>query len=156
MKTIATIAGIPVYEDTKGRVSFLAGAQIDCDGGSNPLHDPCWQPDTSLKLNGKSIDAESVPFIVVPPSIISGVKGIVLGCHARVTNTRTKRAVECVVADIGPKKKLGELSVAAAKQLGIPASPINGGTDDHVIYYELWPGVAAVVSGVNYRLQSSR
>ncbi len=99
------------------------------------------------------VDAESVPFIVVPPQIIRGVAGVVLGCKARITDTRTGRSVECVVADSGPRSKDGEASIAAAKALGINASALTGGEDDPVFLYELWPGIAAEVNGITYPLQ---
>lgn len=101
----------------------------------------------------KYVDAETVPFIVVPPQIVRGVAGIVLGCKARITDTRSGRSVDCVVGDTGPRSKDGEASVAAAKALGIPSSARTGGEDAPVFLYELWPGVPAVVNGVTYPLQ---
>ena len=98
------------------------------------------------------VNAETVPFIVVEGFIRRRAKGIVLGCKARVTDTRTGRSVDAVVADMGPLLKIGELSVSAAVALGIPSSPRTGGISQHVIAYELWPGVPAVVNGVTYRL----
>lgn len=153
MKQIALIENCQVYEDSDNAVTYVAKAAIDSDGGDNREGDPSWQAGTSLKHNGKPIDAESVPYVVVPPAIIHGVKGIVLGCEARVTDTRTGKSTFAVVADIGPRKKLGEVSVACAKAIGIPSSPITGGVEIHVILYELWPGKAATLNGINYSLQ---
>jgi hypothetical protein len=102
------------------------------------------------------VDAESVPFIVVPPIIPQSVRGIVLGCKARITDTRTGKSVDCVVADVGPRTRDGEASIAAAKVLGIPSSARSGGEDAPVFLYELWPGTAAVVNGVTYPLQPLR
>ena len=87
------------------------------------------------------VDAETVPYIVVPPLIIQGTAGIVRGCKARVT--RGNKTVDCVVADKGPRNRIGELSIAAARALGLPPSPRNGGTERPEILYELWPGKAA-------------
>lgn len=144
----------PVWRSRDGGyVLFTGDADIDCDGGSNPLNDPYWQPDTSLRFAGKSIDAETVPFIVVPPLILKGVPGVVLGCKARVTHTVKRTQVDCVVADIGPMFKVGEVSVAAAKLLGINPHPIKGGEDAYVCSYELWPDVPAEINGITYRLQ---
>ena len=53
-------------------------------------------------------------------------RSIVLGCQARVS-FRGKTPAEAVVGDIGPRLGLGELSVACAKALDIPDSPISGG-----------------------------
>ena len=87
------------------------------------------------------VDAETVPYIVVPPLIRDRTVGVVRGCKARVT--RGDSAVDCVVADLGPRKKIGELSIAAARALGLNPSPRNGGTDDPELFYELWPGIVA-------------
>lgn len=87
------------------------------------------------------VDSETVPYIVVPPIIIQNTAGIVRGCKARVSFGG--RTVDCVVADKGPRNKIGELSIAAARAIGIPESPRHGGTDEAVIAYELWPGIAA-------------
>ena len=93
--------------------------------------------------------------------IIKGVAGVVMGCRAVVTNTKNNKSVEAVVADGGPSNKLGEISLACAKAIGVPAGegakhPANSGGIDassHVIHYRLFPGVAAVVNGVTYPLQ---
>lgn len=145
-----------VYLDDDGRIYFTADADIDCDGGKNPHKDPCWQPETTLQLNGKSIDADVVPFIVVPPVIVKSVNPIVLGCQAQVTNGRNGKSVLCVVADLGPKKKLGELSPAAARAIGIDPNPNTGGEESATVFYELWPGTPALVNGIEYKLQPYR
>lgn len=87
------------------------------------------------------VDAETVPYIVVPPLIILKTAGVVCGCRARASYDG--RSVECVVADRGPATKIGELSIAAARALGIPSSPRNGGRSKPDVSYELWPGQAA-------------
>lgn len=89
---------------------------------------------------------------MVPPEVRSRAKGIVLGCRAVVTNTRNGKSVEAVAADIGPRNKAGEASIAAARSIGIPSSPRTGGAESTVILYELWPGTPAVVNGVTYSL----
>lgn len=87
------------------------------------------------------VDSETVPYIVVPPVIVQQTAGVVRGCKARAR--RGDKVVDCVVADLGPRNKIGELSIAAARGLGLPSSPRNGGTGKAEILYELWPGVAA-------------
>lgn len=106
----------------------------------------------------KYVDSATVPFIVVPPMIIRGVAGVVMGCRAVLTNTRNGKTVEAVVADGGPSNHLGEISVACAKALGIPSGgthPANGGGAESGINYQLFPDVPAVVNGVTYPLQRS-
>lgn len=144
MKTIATIQNTPIVEETDGRVHFKADADIDCDGlGGNPQHDRYFQPDTFYHHNGKALTAETEAYIVVPPAIVRNTKGVVMGCRARVTNTLNGKVCEAVVGDLGPTKKVGELSVHAAELLGINANPNTGGEERFVILYELWPGVPA-------------
>ena len=87
------------------------------------------------------VDAETVPYLVVPPIIVQNTKGIVRGCRATVTGPGG--SVDCVVADLGPAKKIGELSIAAARAIGVNSNPRNGGTSKPELLYELWPGIAA-------------
>lgn len=87
------------------------------------------------------LDSETEDYIVVPPLIISGVKGVVRGSKAKVSyNGKT---VNAVVGDKGPAKKTGEISISLARKLGIPFSPKTGGIDKPVVFYEIWPGIAA-------------
>jgi hypothetical protein len=148
------------------------------DPTGNPVvqssDDPCpgaFVAATSLQLfdkNGKPlprkspfkyVDSATVPFIVVPPMIIRGVGGVVLGCRCVVTNTRNQQSVEAVVADTGPKNHLGEMSVACAQAIGVAIGdphPAEGdGAPSPSIHYQLFPGTAAVVNGVTYPLQRS-
>ena len=130
---------------------------------------------TSLHLPGRDgkplphssplryVDAATVPYVVVPPMIVKGVAGVVMGCRAVVTNTLNGKSVEAVVADGGGANRLGEISLACALAIGVPvnmssAHPANSGgiaADRHVIRYRLFPGVAATVNGVTYPLQPS-
>lgn len=98
------------------------------------------------------VDSETVPYVVVNNPIRNGARGIVLGCQAQLTNLENGKIVSAVVADTGPKSKIGEISIAAAKALGLRSDPKDGGTERKIIKYELWPGVAAEVNGVTYRL----
>lgn len=154
MRLLDTISGVQVVETTDARVVFIADADIDCDGsGGNPDHDPYFQPETTLRFQGRSLNAYKERFIVVPPVVARRTRGIVLGCHAIVTNLLTRKIVTAVVGDIGPTRKIGELSVACAIALGLDGNPNHGGTDEHIIGYEILPGVAAGVDGTIYDLQ---
>ena len=134
-------------------ISYRGKAAIDDDGSMNIWHDPCWQPETSLKQDGKDIDAEKVPYIAVPPAILHGCKGIVLGCLCMVINTLKSSTCLGVTAEIGPHEKLGEMSPEMARRLGLNPSATSGGTAAHIIKYVLWPGKPAVVDGITYQLQ---
>jgi hypothetical protein len=154
-RTVCTIAGVDVIEHDDGSVSWLAGMQIDSDGApGNPGNDPCWQSDTTLHHNGDAINSNTVPFIVVPPAIIQGVKGIVLGCQADAHHIETGKGTSAVVADVGPHKKIGEASMECARRCGVNESPTRGGTDRKFILYTIWPGKPAQVDGITYNLKS--
>ena len=134
--------------------------------------DPCpgaYVSATSLCLRGKNgeplpdcspfkyVDSATVPFVVVPPVIVKAAADPVLGCHCLVTNSKTGRTTDAVVADIGPSNHLGEISVACARALGVSTGtthPANGGgASSPTIRYQLFPGKAAIVNGVAYPLQ---
>lgn len=83
------------------------------------------------------IDSGDVPFIVVPPQVRKLTRGVVMGCRA--TAARGGREVECVVADMGPRNKIGEASIAAARALGIVSNPRTGGVTKGVLY-TIFPG----------------
>ena len=151
---IATIEGEPItWDGTK--VRFRAKAAIDADGAGSSHGDPDFQPDTALHQGGEPLNADIDKYIVVPPAILRGVKPIVLGCQANVTDIATGNTTDAVVGDVGPRRQIGEISIACAKALGIPASPTKGGVDEHRFLYVIVPGVAAVVDGKQYTLQAS-
>jgi len=155
IRTLAIIEGEPISWDGT-TVSYMAKAAVDSDGIGPSHGDPDWQGDTSLHHNGNALNADVDKYIVVPPAIINGVGPVVLGSQARVINRKTMLTTAAVVGDIGPHAKLGEISVACARALGINPSPVNGGEDSHCIHYEITPGLPAVVDGVAYSLQPSR
>lgn len=153
MTPLLTIAGTPVfYPLSDASMIFLKGSEIDDDGkGGNSAKDPCFQSDTSYQ---PTLDAEADRFIVLPDAVFLAVTPLVLGCKCRLTNIKTGLCFFGVVGDRGPAGKLGEMSVAYAQALGVPSSPTQGGIDDPVIVWEIWPGVAANVNGKQYTLQS--
>jgi|SRR5215469_5043187 len=126
------------------------------DGDGHPLTDGNGNAPskTSLILPGnvafRAVDAWSVPYVVVNPHVQRNAAGVVLGCLSRVSYGA--RSTLAVVADVGPSSRIGEISVAAARALGIPDSAISGGVDSGVSY-TLYPGKAAVINGVTYPLQ---
>ena len=96
------------------------------------------------------IDAETVPYMVLPGSIRKACRGIALGCKARMTRTTDGLIVDGVYAD-SSGSNIGEASVAAAKIYGDQWNAGNG--DERKIYqYEFWPDTIAVVCGETFRL----
>ena len=160
---IATLGGTNIYRsfDATGEKVFWTGKQdVDNDGsGGNvepdePRKDPCHQNDTSLHdPQGKALNAQTVPFVVVPPQVCEQTTGHVLGSLAFASYKG--KTVNAVVGDIGPRNKVGEGSVRLAQLLGIPDSPIDGGVDSGVAVM-IMVGVPAVIDGVKYNLKSYR
>jgi hypothetical protein len=150
MRTIATIEGENIVEHNDGSVTFTAKAAIDSDGVGPHHGDRTAQDETTYKPD---LNADEDAYIVVPPAIRDGVKGVVMGCLASVTNTRNGRHSAAVVGDIGPHRKLGEISCRCASNIGLNPSPVSGGVDEHLINYVLFPDVPAIVDGKTYKLQ---
>ena len=151
MRIIATIEGEPITEHDDESVSWKSKAAIDSDGVGPHHGDKTAQDETTYKPD---LNADVDRYIVVPPAVRNGVKGVVIGCLAHVTDTRSgRRHTAAVVGDVGPHKKLGEISCACASAIGLNPSPVSGGVDEHVIEYVIWPGIPAVVNGTQYKLQ---
>ncbi len=139
-----------------GKQSYFWFGDCDNDVDGTPYYreDPDGRPDTSLQLNGKAVNGDRFPFIVVPPQVINMTPEIVLGCVG--TMEYQGKDVACVVADSGPRSKIGEASPAALRALGLPAPHNgNGGLDEQGILFRIWPGVAAKIDGVQFTLQRS-
>lgn len=151
-RIIATIENENIIEHDDGTVTYRAKAAIDSDGVGPHHGDRTAQDETTYKPD---LNADVDRYIVVPPAIREGVKGTVIGCQARVTNSINGKSTAAVVGDIGPHLKLGEISCACAEAIGLNPSPVSGGIDEHVISYVLHPGVAAIVEGKGYKLQPS-
>ena len=77
------------------------------------------------------VDSGTVPYVVLPPALLKEAK---LGDFAAVINETNGRVAYAQVADIGPKDKLGEGSIALAEQLGLKSDPKRGGVSKGITY----------------------
>jgi hypothetical protein len=91
------------------------------------------------------VDAATIPYIVLPPDLAKA-HGVRLGDFALVRRPVSDDdegsapvTVGAIYADVGPKGKLGEGSIALAKALGLPPDPKKGGAAGGVTYIVL-PG----------------
>lgn len=160
MKTVVVIplgwrySGVPhpsiVEEGDDGSVQWTGKADIDGDGSGSSHGDPDFQGDTTLHFDGKPLNSDVDRYIVVPPSVIAAVEPVVLGCQAIVIYAG--RQCTAVVGDIGPRDKIGEISISCANALGIPSSPTTGGVNSGVTYI-LFPGTPAQVDDKTFTLQ---
>jgi hypothetical protein len=76
------------------------------------------------------IDSEKVPYIVLPMGLPHAPR---LGAQALVINLRNGLQCAARYADVGPRHQIGEGSIALAKALSIPESPLNGGAADGIL-----------------------
>lgn len=100
------------------------------------------QPDVPDVANPKRyIDARTISYIVLPRNFADRF-GIGLGDLAIVFNETTGRSAYAVFADVGPRGRIGEGSIALAKQLGMSADPRSSQALGHITYL-IFPGSAA-------------
>jgi len=145
------------HPDGKSGLDFLANAGapgnwwgLVTTGGSPVIQkpgDPCpgyYVSPTSLVDRSKAItdprryvDSNRVPYLAVPRELLT--LGVGLGDVAWVEFRGKSTAA--IVADVGPRGKIGEGSIALARALGIPHSPRHGGTGAGVAV-TLWPGTS--------------
>ena len=149
-RLIATIENENIFENDDGSVSWMAKMAVDSDGVGPHHGDRTAQNETTYKPD---LNADIDRYIVVPPSIRDGVKGVVMGCQGHCKNVLNGKETDVVVGDIGPHLKLGEASCATNLALGLDPSPVDGGTDEHIIFYQIWPNKAAMVDDCRYQLQ---
>jgi len=132
-------ASVPVC-GTKEAVYWKADMDIDCDGQAgtrcNARTDPLFSAMTAYQQSdGRYLDAERVPYIVVPAaSTLWNHRDHGIGGGSVAAVIYRDRVQYAVVGDVGPHDIIGEASYATAKALGIRADPRGGGTDTGVTY----------------------
>jgi hypothetical protein len=80
------------------------------------------------------VDATKLPYIVLPPAFVKQF-GILLGDLAVAMNEANGKAVFAIYADVGPRLKIGEGSLALARALGFlqkQADPRHGGVSSGI------------------------
>ncbi|PXX41379.1 glycoside hydrolase family 75 protein [Undibacterium pigrum] len=95
--------------------------------------------DRALQDPRRYVDAEVIPFFVLPGKFKFGAK---LGDLGIAINTGNGKICGCIHADNGPSGKIGEASIALANKLGVPSNPKKGGVA-HGIVYVVFPGSAS-------------
>jgi hypothetical protein len=155
LEPLVTIGTVTIYSTKKGDyVAFVSDLSI-CNDGSGPSHgDPHHQSETAYYNEGKFLNANKDKYIVIPPQVRSMVAPVVMGCKARLTNLVSMLAHDAVTGEIGPDYETGEAAYCLAKIIN-PKITHNSGDDRLIYFYELWPGVPAVVDGKTYKLESA-
>ena len=88
------------------------------------------------------VDSTKIPYIALPPEVMTedrGRLGAELGDFAVVIDIQSGQLAEAIFADVGPRGKIGEASIALADALGVPSSPRQGFVDQGIIYV-VFPG----------------
>jgi hypothetical protein len=120
-------AGVILGHDGKPYIQDSGPFQGYCLS-STALFDPHY-PETDYR---RFVDATRIAYISIPPAIRN--LGVRLGDGALVADRETAQSIQCIVADIGPRKRLGEVSVLAAQGMGFAdSSPRTGGAGKGII-----------------------
>src|ERR1043165_2082012 len=125
-----------------GQVWSDSELQLDTDGwpGGKGNTDPSWQPDTSWGYRGgKAINANSVPYFVLPQGGWENKFNIRIGDYAAVIYKG--KLAYAVFADRGDKDKLGEGSIQLLRQLGEERITNDG----KIINKGMGPGVITII-----------
>ena len=157
----------------KGNAIFYDGKMgLDADGSPySKKRTGTDQPETSLRYNlpnNPSINADRVPFIVIPLGGFDEELGVKIGDVAAVVYG--DKRVFAIVADQGPKCKIGEGSIELHELFGhkvCKSRTTNGdcvrlqdiGIDKNVLYF-IFPGTRELIydgmtpENINMRIQS--
>lgn len=76
------------------------------------------------------VDAATVPYIAIPRDLLAhGARPGDLGVALVLASSALSA---CIVADVGPRGRIGEGSIALAEALGLPSDPRAGGVESGV------------------------
>ena len=136
MRQLDHIRGLPkapIHEDLVGLTSMmkvfaadgnaafltLSDLDLDTDGVKDPSihYEPTHQSTTSIDPAGKWLNSNALNFIVIPGGM-SERHGDQLGMGTLATVIYSGRIAHAVVADVGPRTKYGEGSIALHRALG--------------------------------------
>lgn len=79
------------------------------------------------------VNSQAIAYIALPPEVLQQDGGR-MGDFAAVVNLRNSSLAFAIVADRGPRRRIGEGSIALASALDINANARTGGTDRGVAY----------------------
>ena len=119
--------GIPILQDPNDPAPGFYVSMTALEDKTKERTDP-----------GRYVDSQQIPYIVLSGAVMRE-GGAKLGDFAFVINRRNGKLCHAIFADIGPKDKLGEGSIALAETLGIPSNPRRGGSDGEIVYV-VFPG----------------
>src|SRR5207302_2542419 len=89
----------------------------------------------------RDVDARTVAYIALPKDFAERF-GIGLGDLAVVMNEANGRSAYAIFADVGPRGRIGEGSIALAGELGLAADPRHSQAFGQITYL-IFPGSGA-------------
>lgn len=100
---------------------------------ADKLDGTAWQP------GGKNLNADKIPYVVVPPEMLKA--GSIKKGDFVLVKYNGKETF-AVVGDVGPARQAGEASMETARRLGMNPHPSYGGRDDKYqdVEYIVLPG----------------
>ena len=172
INTMTRAMNVNVYQVASGVYAYRSGMAIDTDG-SDPDPDPDHQGETTWQdSNGQALGAHHVPFYVLGDDCwdrqspcphffyqehnITGRQFALVFYNGRCIGAifgDTQTANNQTTSD-NDSRELGEASVNAAQQLGIPSSGTTGGVDNGVTVV-IFSGSSWVVNGTNANLNAN-
>ncbi len=82
------------------------------------------------------VDSTTIPYISLPPQALRFAH---LGDIAMVINLTNGKSAGAIIADVGPRRKIGEGSIALARELDIDPDARRGGAEGNILYV-IFPG----------------
>jgi hypothetical protein len=150
---LMTVGTVTIYATAKGDyICFVSDLDVCTDGTGKHYGDKSPQDETAYYNGGKFLNADKDKYIVIPPQVRSAVDPVVMGCQAKLTRLDTMENSPALCGEIGPDTKTGEAAICLAKKMN-PQVTANSGDSRLIYFYELWPGVPAVVDGKHYKLE---
>lgn len=136
-------SGLPTsdYLANAGRPGNWWGIETDT---GKPSGNPKIGPDgyyisqTSLKIGGKSLNSQSVPFVALPRNF-AGAK---LGDYVLLVNNETGAKCWTIYGDVSPRQAKVEMSPAAARELGVGFNKRGTTSNAGSITATVYPGTA--------------
>lgn len=94
-------------------------------------------PGYADSIQYRYVDSEAIPFFVLPGGHNNDAR---LGDVGLVYNSVNGANCYGIYADVGPKDKIGEISLRMAEALDLNANPKSGGTKEKTIVTLVFPG----------------
>ena len=100
--------------------AFYSNSKLDLDTDGVKIaginYDSTHQNQTSIDPNGRWLNSNNVNFIVIPGGFSDRHGGV--GVKTLATVIYNGHVAHCVIADVGPRSKFGEGSIALHRALG--------------------------------------